>query len=424
MSASSPPLPAGSLTHRWQIVCLMMFYAALGHFNRTGIRRVGNDVFIDQMHMTPEQMGDVIAAFLWVYTLCMLPGGWVIDRIGASRALTIFGIGMGSCVLLTGVWGWFGVPLPTFILGLLILRGCAGVFNVPLHPGAAQIISHAFSPSLRTMANGMVTAGAVLGIVVSYPLYGYLIETLSWTWALVCAGGAMIVYGFLWRSVSRDVNFQAHHSEDPVPTLAEGLRMLCNLPLILITLSYACFEYYQYLLFYWMEYYLKHTLQFSPANINRTSVLVNLAMALGMLLGGLMNARLCRVCGETLGRRGIVITGMFCSGLVGLLGLVFTGPSAVTWCFALSTLLLGMTEGVFWTAATEAGGRFRGLAAALMNTGGNAGGALSPQISPRIAHSLGWSGAFAVACGICALGSLIWLWIKPGPEVKPVTPAA
>ena len=69
---------------------------------------------------------------------------------------------------------------------------------------------------------------------------------------------------------------------------------MLNGQLALVTLSYACYSYYQYLLFYWMEFYLKNTLKFEPAEIDRTSVLVNLAMAVGMVIGGLMNARLCR----------------------------------------------------------------------------------------------------------------------------------
>jgi MFS family permease len=419
---SHSPSNAASVRNRWQIVVMMMFYAAIGHFNRTGIRRAGNDIFIEEMGMTPDQMGDVISAFLWVYTCCMLPGGWLIDRIGAARALTLFGVGMGTCVALTGAWGWFSMPITTFYVGLLLIRGCAGFFNVPLHPGAAQIVSHSFPMSLRTMANGMVTAGAVLGIVVSYPLYGMLIRSLTWTWAFIVAGGAMVAFGLFWSALSRDVNFRAQRIEEggddrtAAASRLGGLSVVRNPQLWLVTLSYACYSYYQYLLFYWMEYYLKTSLKFDAAQIDRTSVLVNLAMAVGMVIGGLMNARLCFLLGDTVGRRGIVITGMTFSGAAGLIGLAFSDPVSVTCCFALSTALLGTTEGVFWTAATESGGVYRGVAAALMNTGGNAGGSISPQISPRIADVIDWNGAFAVACGICALGGVMWLWIKPSPE--------
>jgi ACS family glucarate transporter-like MFS transporter len=271
----------------------------------------------------------------------------------------------------------------------------------------------------------MVTAGAVLGIVVSYPLYGMLIRSLTWTWAFVVAGGAMIAFGMLWSMASRDVNFRAVHPQRAAsgtsgraPFFA-GLQVIWNRQLALVTLSYACYSYYQYLLFYWMEYYLKTSLKFEASQIDRTSVLVNLAMAVGMVIGGLMNARLCFWLGDTLGRRGVVITGMTFSGAAGMVGLAFSDPVSVTCCFALSTALLGMTEGVFWTAATESGGVYRGVAAALMNTGGNAGGSISPQISPRIASFIDWNGAFAVACGICALGGMLWLWIKPSPEAHP-----
>jgi ACS family glucarate transporter-like MFS transporter len=75
-----------------------------------------------------------------------------------------------------------------------------------------------------------------------------------------------------------------------------------------------------------------------------------------------------------------------------------------------------MCESVFWTTATDIGGRDRGLAAATMNTFGNAGGLVSPTLTPVLAQSsLGWPGAITVACAIVAAGGFVWCWITPPP---------
>ena len=118
---------------------------------------------------------------------------------------------------------------------------------------------------------------------------------------------------------------------------------------------------------------------------------------------------------------------MFCSGITGLVALAFSEPATVTACFALSTMLLGLTEGVFWTAATGGRGAQSRPGGGFDEYRGQCRRRISPQISPRIALDLGWNGAFAVACGICALGSLAWFWIRPhvteevaGPPESPV----
>ena len=77
----------------------------------------------------------------------------------------------------------------------------------------------------------------------------------------------------------------------------------------------------------------------------------------------------------------------------------------------------GMCEGVFWTTATDIGGKSGaksgGLAGAFMNTGGNIGGLIAPILTPFLAAEIGWTGAIAVACIISGIGGLTWLLIRP-----------
>jgi cyanate permease len=63
-----------------------------------------------------------------------------------------------------------------------------------------------------------------------------------------------------------------------------------------------------------------------------------------------------------------------------------------------------------------------------VNTGGNAGGALAPLLTPLISQHFGWKGAIAVACVYCFLGALCWFWIDPDegigrPEIAKTSPA-
>ncbi|HND54792.1 MAG TPA: MFS transporter, partial [Pirellulaceae bacterium] len=149
---NSPSSNSPSFASRWLIVALLMGYAAMAHFNRVGISVAGSEVFIRKLGFTETGMGWVYTTFLIVYTLGMMPGGWLIDRLGAVRALTLLGLGMGGFVAVTGMVGWvLGDPSQLW-MALLVVRGCAGLFNAPLHPGAAHVVSDITGPRGRATA--------------------------------------------------------------------------------------------------------------------------------------------------------------------------------------------------------------------------------------------------------------------------------
>ena len=73
---------------------------------------------------------------------------------------------------------------------------------------------------------------------------------------------------------------------------------------------------------------------------------------------------------------------MIASGIVFELGLLGPNPRITLAAFTISAALLGLCEAGFWTSVVELGHPFGGTAAGLMNTGGNAGGTLSPYLTP------------------------------------------
>ena len=62
--------------------------------------------------------------------------------------------------------------------------------------------------------------------------------------------------------------------------------------------------------------------------------------------------------------------------------------------------------------AIELGVRRGGSSAAILNTGGNAGGMLAPILTPWIGQLYGWGYAIGLGAMICLLGVLFWLGIE------------
>jgi MFS family permease len=417
-------IPAEALpaSLRWRIVLLLMGYAALGHFNRIAISVAGSEIFIKQLGIGDVQMGWVYTTFLIVYTLCMLPGGWLIDRVGSGTAMTLLGLTMGVLVILTGALGWIAIAPASLWLGLLLVRGGAGACSAPLHPGAAHAISDVMPPRGRATANGMVTAGALIGIACCYPIFGALMDRLGWQWAFVASGSILATYGVLWHLLADPALPFPVGQAKPTKRAAADWSLLRHGNLWLLTLSYALYSYFQYLFFYWMDHYFTTVLHVPAIESRRATFYIFLAMGAGMAIGGLGTDTVCRLLGTSLGRRSIMLTGMSLAALFGLLGVNVSGQWNVAVCLALAMGSLGMCEGVFWTTATDVGGSSRGFSGAFMNTGGNVGGLISPVLTPIIAQSLGWPGAIAVACAMSCLGGLVWFAIKFPEEEKAIHP--
>ncbi len=416
---------------RWLIVALLMGFTFLGHFNRVGITVAAKAHFIGPGLLSEVQMGQVYSAFLWVYTLCMLPGGWVIDWIGPRRAMTAMGLGMGVCVVLTGALGHLDLPIISLFIPLLLVRSFAGCLSAPLHPGAARSVSLWLPLTSRSTANGLVTAGALIGIAVTAPGFGWLMDLLDWPAAFMISGGAMMAFSVVWflfatddaaghpRANAAEKRLVALMSVPPSGTRAspgDFVSLFRNRALLLLASSYAAYSYFQYLFFYWIDFYFGKELKLPDDESRRATFIVMIAMAAGMAAGGLLTDHLSRRIGVRSSCRSIAMCGMLVSAACAWLGIAAKDPHDVIVLFSLALGALGMCEGIFWTSAPALEPAKGGIACAFLNTIGNLGGSLAPICTPMVGTYYGWPAAISVACCTSVLGAVLWLWIDPGAK--------
>jgi MFS family permease len=420
--------PASRPTNvRWLIVAMLVGLVFLAHFNRIAITVAGNERFIGH-GLSDVEMGRVYWAFLLVYTIGMLPGGWLIDRLGPRWALTCMGVGLGVCAALTGVLGVFGLAVSALYVPLLVIRGVAGASSITLHPGAARAVSLWFPLSGRSAANGLVTAGALVGIAVTYPGFGWLMDQLDWPLAFVVAGAALFLAGLVWATLSaddpaghrwtNDAERELVAADGRVPprstaSVRDVLGLFRNRSLVLLTLSYGAYSYVQYLFFYWIQYYFGKVLNLPTEASREATFTITMAMAVGMAVGGWTADRLCGRLGHRAGRRLVAFSGMGLCACLSLLGVLTTDPQRIVWCFSLAFGVLGACEAIFWTTAAGLEPRNGGLACALLNTGGNGVGMFAPLLTPVIGRAFGWDAAIVVASAVCAVGGALWLGIEP-----------
>ena len=178
---NSASVSSGPVNRRWMILAFLMALCFISHFNRASITSAGDERIMRQFALSPERMGVIYSAFLVVYTLFMIPGGWLIGRRGPCFALTCMGLGSALFCAFTGGIG-FGILAGGQVwLALLLVRSLMGMLSAPLHPGAARAAGNWFPPEQQALANGLITGASVLAYALVHPVFGFLIDRFDST---------------------------------------------------------------------------------------------------------------------------------------------------------------------------------------------------------------------------------------------------
>jgi MFS family permease len=185
---------------------------------------------------------------------------------------------------------------------------------------------------------------------------------------------------------------------------------------LLLAASYSAVGYFQYLFFYWSEYYFQEVMRLSTAQSRANTTLLILALGLGMPVGGWLADRMQQRYAGRVGWALVPGMAMALSAVFLFLGVGAREPFWIVTLFALAMFALGASESSFWQAAVELGGRRGGTAAAIINTGGNGIGLLAPLLTPVISATLGWQWGIAIGGIVGLLGALCWCGIDPTPR--------
>jgi ACS family glucarate transporter-like MFS transporter len=109
----------------------------------------------EDLGLTNEQLGYCFSAFFFAYALAQVPSGWLSDRFGQRRMLTLYIL---TWSLFTGMMGW----TMGFVM-LLVVRMAVGLGQAGAYPTSAALIARWIPISGRGGANSIVAFGGRLG---------------------------------------------------------------------------------------------------------------------------------------------------------------------------------------------------------------------------------------------------------------------
>lgn len=369
-------------------------------------------------------IGWIFAAFRWGYALFQIPGGWMGDRIGGRRALSLVVLWWSLFTSMTAfAWSAVSMGVCRFLFGM----GEAGAF-----PIATRSLSSWLLPTERGFAQGLTHGASRIGAALTPPLVVLLMLRFGWRAPFFLFGLIGLGWATVWHWYYRDTPAQHPSINTQERSLLEGSigrrparavsvpwrRILMSPSLWSLSLMYFCYGYSIDIYLDWFPKYLNDYRGFNLTQMGFYASLPLLAGAAGDLLGGTLSDRVAkRVRGLTFARRAVAFSGFVVAAIFIIPATLTAHAIASVWYSCLAVFGLEITVGVAWAIPLDIGGECAGSVASVMNTFGNLGSAVSPVLLAYLVGMYGWSPPFLVCSVLCTLGALLSLTIDAEKRV-------
>src|ERR1039457_5202763 len=198
------------------LLCLMYFLTYIDRVNVSTV--VASSEFQREIPLTKVQIGFVFSAFAYPYLLFQVIGGWVADRFGPRKALTVCGIIWAGATIATG--------LVHGMVSLFVARVILGFGEGATFPTATRAMSYWTPKEKRGFAQGITHAFSRLGNSLTPWLVAFLILNFSWRASFIIIGIVSIIWALAWGLYFRDdpAKNSAVPSEEVAPFSPYGSR--------------------------------------------------------------------------------------------------------------------------------------------------------------------------------------------------------
>src|SRR4051812_38301924 len=161
------------------IYTLLFLLAAINYIDRVALSVAAKPISTE-FNISPVEMGYLFSSFLWLYLLCLIPMGIVVDRFG-TRAVNAWGMAFWSLATVFTGFAWsFG--------SLLSTRLAMGIGESTTYPAGGRVIREWAPRGERGLATAIFNSGAYAGPAFGALLVAWLIDAFGWRGAFMAAG--------------------------------------------------------------------------------------------------------------------------------------------------------------------------------------------------------------------------------------------
>ena len=363
-------------------------------------------VMQEKFHMTNQDYGRIVFAFMLAYTIMNAISGPLIDRLGtkAGYALTV-------------AWWSAAEVLHSFASGPVSLGACRfllGLGEAGNWPAAVKVVPEWFPAEERALASGIFNSGSSVGALLAAPLVVWIVLHYNWQ-AVFSVIGAL---GFVWIAVWLLVYRTPTNLGAPNIAIRGSIRKLLHSKFLWqFTLSKVFFDPVWYFYTFWFPQYLKSGRSFDLKTIGELAWIPFLTAGIGNILGGAL-ARWLLPRSQAMGlsarqSRKLVIIAFSLLMTAGIPAVFVHSAAASIACVSIATL--GYTGALANTLALPADVYPHGWLASVWgfaSTGAGFGGMIFSLITGWMVDRWSFTPAFLLF-GILPVISAVLIWLLP-----------
>jgi ACS family hexuronate transporter-like MFS transporter len=387
----------------WLVVALLFLGSVLNYMDRAALGVVMPRVRRD-LHLTNQEYGLAVNAFLLAYMVFYILGGRLADRLGCRRAFSVMVV----------FWSVANM-LHAFASGLKSLcafRALLGIGEGGFYPTAMRGATEWFAPEKRAKAVGVFLCGISVGTLLTQPLVAWITHQHGWRTAFLVTGGIGLLLIPPWLVTHRMIR-RAYGTADPAPAATSSTAGSDGGPSLgdvlrrrkywLILFSRAVTDAVWFFYLFWMPGYFQDVRGFNLKMVGSLLWIPYLAADFGAIGGAWASSHLIeRGWGLDRSRKTLLLV----SAALCVIGSnAYLASDAYTALALVSVALLGHLS---WssniqTVITEiTPQRHVAMLYGITGAVGTGMGALTQPVIGRVVDTLGYSPGFA-GCGMLFL---------------------
>jgi ACS family glucarate transporter-like MFS transporter len=425
---------------RYGVLAFSVVMAVILYLDRMAISVAMPAIALD-LDLPIEKVADSVAAFFWCYALLQIPAGWLGDRWGGRRALTLYVVAWSLAI--------GGMGLVGGLASLIAMRALLGVGQAGAYATTASFLRRWMPFSSRGFANSSVSLGGRAGGALAPALTSLCMAAAGlagmtagrWRPVFVAYGAIGLAWAWLfWRwfrdrprehpqanaaEVALIAGPLGHEHETTATAPAISVSAVVHSRSIwFLALNNYVINVGWILVGTLLPTYLIKVHGQSEIQAGFATSLVAFSGMGGCLAGGFATDLLARRLGLVWGRRAPCLFGL--GGAAVTYGICFflDDPRAIVALLVVSSFLGDFGLGALWCTYQDIGGAYAGTVLGVGNMCGNIGAAMASSFVPRLAESFGWSASFALSSGAYLVGALAWFMVDPRVPIVARPPAA